>query len=249
MDTKSSITRRPALLCTAAAVLCTAAAVLSTAAALCVPVLGGCGARTSSLDKEIGELEARLKKKDCEGLYGRLSKERQEAMPREAFVKLCQERQPELEALLAAVAALKKSKKKPSVDYRALVTLKDGSTLVMVYEKDGWKIDTDLVTFYPQSTPQEAVASFIKAFEAKRWDVLAQFMPSKYTAEDDAKILEKHWSEPAARAEMEQLLLVLKDHLGEEMKVEGNRATMEFAPQHRVELLKERGVWVIVKIY
>ncbi len=231
------------------AVLRTAAAVLCAAAALCLPAAGGCGSRKSSLEKEISELEAKLKNKDCQGLYGHLSAQRQEAVPQDAFVKVCQERRGELDALLAAMVALKKSKKKPGVDYRAVVTLKDGSTLVMVYEKDGWKIDSDLITFYPQSTPQEAVASFIKAFEAQRWDVLTQFMPSKYTSEDDAKILEKHWSDPAARADMEQLLMVLKDHLKEEMKVEGNRATMEFAPQHRVELLKERGVWVIVKIY
>jgi hypothetical protein len=226
-----------------------AAALLCAAAALVLLAAGGCGAGKSSLEMEISELESRLKQKDCQGLYGLLSAERQQALGQEAFVKLCQERGSELEALLAAMNALKKAKKKPALEYRAVVTLKDGSTLVMVYEKDGWKIDTDIVTFYPQSTPQQAVASFIKAFKAKRWDVLAQFMPSKYTAEDDAKVLEKHWSDPAARAEMDQLLMVLEDHLGEEMKIEGNRAVMEFAPQHRVELLKERGVWVIVKIY
>ncbi len=48
---------------------------------------------------------------------------------------------------------------------------------------------------------------------------------------------------------MEQVLTVLADHLKDEIKVEGNRAVLEFAPQHRVELMKERGVWTVVHIY
>ena len=37
--------------------------------------------------------------------------------------------------------------------------------------------------------------------------------------------------------------------LDDEVKVDGNRGVMHFAPQHRIELLKERGKWVIVHIY
>jgi hypothetical protein len=218
-------------------------------AAGCLAAAAGCGGKTAGLGKQVHEMEARIKAADCAGLYELLSKEKKSAMTQEQFVTLCKQEAAELGRLAQTIVSTKKAKQKADVAYKAVVTLKDGSTLQMVYENGAWKIDSALIDFYPTPTPREALASFIKAFEAKRWDVLARLMPSQYTSKDDAKILEEQWSSPAAHDEMKQLLTVLKDHLQDEVTIDGNRATLAFAPSHMAELLKERGVWMIVKIY
>jgi hypothetical protein len=222
---------------------------LALAAGCLAAAAAGCGGKTAGLGKQVHEMEARIKAADCAGLYGLLSKEKKGAMTQEQFVELCKQEAAELKRLAQTIVSTKKAKQKASVAYKAVVTLKDGSTLQMVYENGAWKIDSALIDFYPNTTPGEALASFIKAFEAKRWDVLARLMPSQYTSKDDAKILEEQWSSPAAHDEMEQLLTVLKDHLQDEVTIDGNRATLAFAPSHLAELLKERGAWMIVKIY
>jgi len=213
-----------------------------------------CGGAASGLEGDLRQIEDLLKNKDCKGLYGHLSKTGREQIKEEQFIEACKQESPEFKNLLTALKDSRKDKrekkkKKLVVDYSASVTLKDGKVVEMVFEEGQWKIDSGLTEFYPQTTPKEALESFILAFRAKRWDVLARLMPSQYASQDDAKILEKHWSSPEAREQMEQILTVLADHLKDEIKVEGNRAILEFAPQHTVELLKERGVWTVVHIY
>jgi len=218
-------------------------ALLVSAAAL------SCAGKKSDLKKDLEEIADLIGSRDCAGLYACLSSEKKEVIGKEEFVELCKKDIGDMGRLFRHIEDAGKAKADIKIGYNAEIDLRDGGKVVLVCENGVWKINSDLIKFYPQSTPGEALSSFIKAFQAKRWDVLARFMPSKYTSEDDAKILEKHWSDPAVRAETEQLLMVLKDHLADTIKIDGNRAVMEFAPQHKVEMLKERGVWVIVHLY
>ena len=208
-----------------------------------------CGSKGGDLKKDLSEIEKQIKNKDCAALYAYLSSARKETMTEQQFVELCKKENEDIRKLLQSIKAAQKDNKDVQVTYRTTLELADGGSAQLVFEDGAWKLDSDLIDFYPLSTPKEAIASFIKAFEKKRWDVLAQLMPSKYMSQDDAKILEKHWGDPQAREEMEKIIMVLGDHLDDEVTIEGNRGVLNFAPQHRVELLKERGKWVIVHIY
>lgn len=221
-----------------------------------------CGGKSSSLQESLGEIEEMLRNRDCGALYACLSSRRSSEVSEEEFLRLCKEGKGGIKELFSLYEEegkkrggrkgkkKKKGKREEDADvvYRAVVTLDDGSVVELVCEKGEWKIDSDIIHFYPQGTPREAITSFIEAFERKRWDVLARLMPSKYTSEDDAKILEEHWGGKKQGAKMKQLLTVLESHLQDAVKIEGNRAVLEFAPQHRVELMKEGGKWVVVNI-
>ncbi len=208
-----------------------------------------CGSKGGDFKKDLAEIEKQIKNKDCAALYTHLALARKETVTREQFVELCKKENEDIRHLLQSIKAAQKDKKDIKITYSATLELAEGGGARLVFEDGAWKIDSDLIDFYPQSTPNEAMASFKKAFEKKRWDVLAQLMPSKYMSQDDAKVLEKHWGDPQARAEMEKIIMVLGDHLDDEVTMEGNRGVLSFAPQHSVELLKERGKWVIVHIY
>ncbi|MFH1437503.1 MAG: hypothetical protein ABIJ56_17485 [Pseudomonadota bacterium] len=227
-----------------------ASCTLQVALFLALPCLClSCGSRGGDLKKDLSEIEKQIKNKDCAALYKYLSSARKQTVAEQQFVELCKKENEDIRRLLQSIKAVQKDKKDVEITYSATLELADGDSARLVFEDGAWKLDSDLIDFYPQSTPGEAIASFIKAFGKKRWDVLAQLMPSKYMSQDDAKILEKHWGDPLARAEMEKIIMVLGDHLEDEVVMEGNRGVLDFAPQHRVELLKERGKWVIVHIY
>jgi hypothetical protein len=232
-----------------------AAAILHPLVVLLLPLFAvSCGGASSGLDGDLKEIENLLKNKDCKGLYGHLSTSSREQVKQEQFVEMCKHESHDFKNLLQDLKDSRqgkkdKKKKKLLVRYHASVTLKSGEVVELVFEGGQWKIDSMLTEFYPQTTPKEAIESFVKAFEAGRWDVLARLMPSQYVSQDDAKIIEEHWSSGEARQQMQQVLTVLRDHLNDEIKVEGNRAVLEFAPQHKVELMKERGLWTVVHIF
>jgi len=198
---------------------------------------------------DLAAMEGLAAKKDCAALWGMVSAKSRAGTTKEQFVASCAANAKELQASLAAVREAGGKKGGLSAHYTATVLLKDGTTVALVREDGAWKLDSDLVDFYPSGTPREALASFVKAFAAKRWDVLAALMPSQYAAGDDAKALEAQWGQGEGLASMTALVTVLGDHLDDKVTVNGESAFVEFAPQHRAELLRENGAWRIVRIY
>ena len=108
-----------------------------------------------------------------------------------------------------------------------------------------WVLSSPATKFYGQSTPREALASFLKAYAARRWDVIADLVPSKYSVEDDAAVLEKAWSDPEGREVIERLIKIIEEHLDDEIEVQGNRAFLRH-PEGQVTFLREGGLWVIL---
>ena len=50
----------------------------------------------------------------------------------------------------------------------------------LIQEGGQWRIATNPLGFYDQSTPKAALRSFIRAYRLERWDVMLRFVPNSY---------------------------------------------------------------------
>ena len=53
-----------------------------------------------------------------------------------------------------------------------------GDTMRLVQEGGTWRIATNPLGFYDQSSPKAALRSFIRAYRLERWDVMLRFVPN-----------------------------------------------------------------------
>jgi hypothetical protein len=128
------------------------------------------------------------------------------------------------------------------IELRAEVELSDGERLSLVREGDDWRFARDPLDIYPQRAPDEALRSFIRAVERKRWDVVLRFIPQRWRATITADSLKQRWEGPQA-AEMKAQLAAVRAHLEEPMELSGDEARLPVGERKQVKLVREEGVW------
>jgi hypothetical protein len=172
--------------------------------------------------------------------YALLTDEAKKSTPFEAFARMVKENPEEIREI---VRALSRPASPPVVT--AQVTTPDGESLRLLYEDGAWRVDASAVDLYNQETPEAAVASFVRAFENKRYDVLMRFVPDGESEGLNAEKLKQAF-EGEQREEVERLTQALRAALPT-ARVErlGERATMSYGAGGTVELIREEGLWKI----
>lgn len=172
--------------------------------------------------------------------YALLSEDARKSMPFDAFARMVKENPEETRAIASALT-------RPSepVAVTATVTTPEGETLLLRYEGGRWRVDRSAIDLYAQDTPEDALRSFVRAFENKRYDVVLRFAPdAKKEGLDAAKL--KAAFEGEQREEIERLTQAIRaalptatvEHLGD-------RATMSYGSGGTVEMVREHGVWKV----
>lgn len=172
--------------------------------------------------------------------YALLSAEARKSLSFEAFERMVKEDPQETRAVADALV-------RPSepAAITATVTAPDGHVLQLRYEGGSWHIDRSAVDLYAQDTPEGALASFVRAFENKRWDVLLRFVPDAKKEGLDAQKLKTAF-EGEQREEVERLTQALKAALPTaNVELLGDRATMSYGTAGTVELVREHGTWKV----
>lgn len=127
----------------------------------------------------------------------------------------------------------------------ATLTSPDGETLLLVYEGDAWRVDGSAIDLYSQESPEVTLASFVRAFNNKRYDVLLRFVPESKREGMSAEQLKQAW-EGEQRQQVEQLTQALAASLPNlRVEVLGTRATVAYGAGGTVELVHELGAWRI----
>jgi hypothetical protein len=119
-----------------------------------------------------------------------------------------------------------------------------GDELAMVIEAGAWRIDSPVLDFYSQRTPRDALRSFVRALEYRRFDVILKFVPSEYRRTMTIEQIRSMF-EGDQRAKTLTLLQTLRAHLDDPIEVTGDRATMQYAEGFSVLFVREDGVWRI----
>lgn len=202
-----------------------------------------CTGDRSSPSRVLNDYAAALEAGRYHDAYALLSADAQRDIPYAAFERMARENPAE-------VKEIARSLRRPIAEsyVTATVTGADGSKLLLIYEAGAWKVDGSAVDLYSQASPELAMASFVKAFEGKRYDILLRFVPTAKREGLDEKTLRAAW-EGEQKQDMTQLVQALKASLST-AKVEllGDRATVGYGPGATVELLREQGIWKIEEL-
>ncbi|HEY4241609.1 MAG TPA: hypothetical protein VGM88_17425 [Kofleriaceae bacterium] len=117
-----------------------------------------------------------------------------------------------------------------------------GDSLRLVQEGGAWRIASNPLAFYDQSTPKAALRSFIRAYRLGRWDVMLRFVPNSYREKMDVKKLEAQFTGPS-KDQMELLINTLEANVDQPITERGNDARMVYGDRFNVQFLKEDGLW------
>lgn len=129
-------------------------------------------------------------------------------------------------------------------EQEAVVEYGDGESLRLVREHGDWRVATDVVDFYDQTTPRAALRSFVRAMERRRYDVVLSLIPEADREGMGEERMRETW-EGEGREEVERLLNNLRAALDDPIEEVGDRATMSYGDHFRVQFVREEGVWRI----
>jgi hypothetical protein len=126
----------------------------------------------------------------------------------------------------------------------AVVRLEDGSELRLERaERGGFRVVDPLTRFYGQASPREALISFVRAVERKRWDVLLALMPERDREGLDAAALGRALE--TRYEELTRLVALLSEWRDNPIEVVGDRATMPYAESFSARFVREGERWKI----
>ncbi len=126
----------------------------------------------------------------------------------------------------------------------AIVTYSTGERIYLVRDSGHWKIASDIVVFYDQSTPRAALQSFVHALKRRRYDVVMRLIPSSEKEGITLEKLEQTWS-GKGRDELERIVNNLNNHLDNPIERVGKRATMPYGEHLSVQFVLEGKNWKI----
>lgn len=171
-----------------------------------------------------------------------LSAEAKRNLPLDAFRRMVRENPADAKEMARALA-------RPALDpvVTATVTTPKGESLVLVYEGGAFRLDASTLDLYAQGTPRQALESFLRAFEKKRWDVLMRFVPDAHAEGLDAAKLRVAWEEtPEERDEMARVTAAIRAAMASaSIETTGDRAAMPYGNASTVSFVKEHGSWKI----
>ncbi len=216
---------------------------LIAASLACAP---GCGGRAQSPRSALEAYANALAEGRADDAYALLSKDARTRVSKEEFRGIVARNKQEAYELGKSLA---RESSDPYVT--AVVPLKNGDKLLMVYEDGVWRVDASALDFYSQATPKQAIAGFVRAFENRRWDVLLRYTPDAHKEGLTPERLAEAWDpqKPEGKAidrNVQQIKQVLETAKIEET---GDRATMSLGPGGGlVMLVREHGLWKVEDI-
>lgn len=205
---------------------------------------------------------------DVETCYGLLSESAQARCDRTCLARILGRQRAEFRAARDELRSYITTGQSPTTlaDYRASVRFRDGSELQLVQPTAtgpssqrspaslAYQIDGNPLSFYPQSTPEQALRSFLLAVERKRWDVLVNFLPRSLAAPApgvtySADQIRTRFEGPT-QADIARQLSTLRQHLGEPVQISpnGNEARLPVGDHREARLLLEEGSWRISQL-
>lgn len=229
--------------------------------ALVLALACGCRATAPTPTDALAAYASALRENRYADAWRLLSASSRQALPYEAFERAAREHPDELRDALAAVDRVD-----PNAPVTARLELASGEVVTLTEEDGEWHLDPSTLEFYGQHTPRQALRSFVRALERRRWDVLLRLAPRAVVAgltsaaasaahapgqspPTAADRLRDAWS--GAEAErVEQTLRRLREALDQGRHIEevGDSATMTYGPtagQSIARLTREDGLWKV----
>lgn len=203
--------------------------------------LSGCSGVAASATPEgtVAALASALRDGRVADAYSLMSERYRRRVSYEEFERYFREYPAEVRETARAL-----SEQRGRAEQEAVVDYGEGETLRLAREGGDWRVATDVVDFYDQSTPRATLRSYVRAMERRRYDVVLRFVP----AADREGMTEERMREAyegEGREEIERQLASLRASLDNPIEEVGDRATMVYGDRFRVQFVREDGVWRI----
>ena len=200
-----------------------------------------CACGGPSATRPLGAVDAyvrALEVGDYERAYDLMSDHYKKDHPRDEFVRMMRESPRDVKETADRLRSGKRD-----VDVRATYVYDDlRDEMVLVEEEGAWRIDSNPLDYYPQDTPKNALRSFVRAVELKRYDVLVRFVPKAYGMNEE-KIRSEFEGDRAQ--EITDLLTKLRAAGDGPIDVQGDTAVLPYADHAKILFVKEDGLWKI----
>jgi hypothetical protein len=198
-----------------------------------------CAHRPEEPAATVAAFGAALAHGDLRAAYQLTSPEFQHQMPYEAFAAGLTAAGGEPAALGGRLIA-----EAGTVAPRVEVTLELGEQVPLVLESGRWRIDGPVYEAWGQATARAAVRTFVRALDARRYDVVLRLVPDRYRAGLSADRLRAFW-ESDHRDEHQELLARIRAAVRGPLTETADEARLLVAPDGELRLVRESGQWKI----
>ena len=199
-------------------------------------LLAACSSTTPQ--ETLGQYAAALDKDDPEQAWSLLSPEVREQTSYDEFVRNWERYKEQM----APVVDSMRNASQSSARVRAQLDYSDYDTLQLRLTEDGRKITDGLFQFYAQDTPRQAVISFVRAMEERRFDVLMRFIPSEYARHMTPEDLKADFERRSD--EVTEMIDALKANMYNPIQTRKDHAYMQYGDRE-ITLVLEGAVWKV----
>ena len=206
------------------------------AGTIVITLAAGCGGRaapTVALDRYAGALRA----KNYDAAYALMSSRFRAAVSHDEFVRMMRDNPREV-----ADTADRLVSRKRRLEVSAELRYGLGDTLQLTEENGQWRIATNPLAFYDQTSPRAALRSFLRSFRLERWDVMLRFVPRTYAELMNVDKVKQQFT-GERREEMAQLMNQLEANVDEPIEEQGNEARLRYGAGLEVKFVREEGRW------
>jgi hypothetical protein len=198
--------------------------------------LAACGPGTGP-DKALDGYARALHAHDFDGAYALMSSSFRAKVSKDEFVRMLRDNPREVQD-----TANRLDGRHEHLEVSAELAYGLGDSMRLVQEGGGWRIASDPLAFYDQSTPQAALRSFLRAYRLQRWDVMLRFLPDKYREHMDVAKMKDQF-EGQSREQTEVLMNMLEANVDAPIVEKGNEARMSYGERNEVKFVREDGAW------
>jgi len=200
--------------------------------------LGGC-ASSSGPTSAVSEYRQALEKRDYSAAYQMMSERFRARHSKKEFIRT-------LKANPREVAHTVRQMKKigDSAEIGAELRYGLSESLRLVWRKGRWQIETDPTAYYSQASPRDALRSFVRAYQLKRWDILLRFVPDDYRKRMNVTLLRKQF-EGSGHEDIVGMMGILAASLDRPIEDKGDEARMKYGDRSEVQFVFEGGSWKI----
>jgi predicted SnoaL-like aldol condensation-catalyzing enzyme len=171
--------------------------------------------------------------------YELMSDNFRQKYPKEDFIRMLKDNAADVRFYTA------KFKDKPQKrKVRAVLEYANGDNLFLVMEGEEWKLAAEPLSTYSQQTPSDALRSFIRAVEQRRYHIVLRFVPSRWASSMSAAKLQQEW-EGSKKKEVGLLIQNLRANRNAKIHMGTNTATMPYGGKYQVRFIREEGKWKI----
>jgi len=180
-----------------------------------------------------------LARGDLRAAYAMTSADLQRRVPFEAFAAGFQGPAADPAGLGRRIAA-----EAERVAPRVEVELAAGERVPLVFQDGQWRVDGPVYEAWGQETPRAALRTFVRALDARRYDVLLRLVPDRVRGGLTPERLRTFWEESDADVHR-RLLAKVRTAVSAPLVEAGDEAHAPLAEGGEVRLVREPGGWKI----